>query len=180
MSRSGVLDVPDASSIRYTGGQLDRAGDLRKDPAWMAEMRARSDARVVPLWRDKHLVLGMPREEEPSHDAPRPARCPVDAHGGILAVDGALPWAFLGLDGEAPIFTVDVSDASDEQLAPLTANGAEFVDLRKIGMLMSASDAAVLAYARALMGWHRRHRYCGSCGAATESCYAGHMRQCTN
>jgi len=172
--------VPDAPSIRYAGGQLDRAGDLRKDPAWVTEMRARSDARVVPLWRDKNLVLGMPPEGEPSHDTPCAARYPVDAQSGILALDGAFPWAFLGLDGEAPIFTVDVSDASDAQLAPLTANGAEFVDLRKVGMLVSASDAAVLAYARALMGWHRRHRYCGACGAATEPCYAGHMRRCTN
>lgn len=168
----------DAPSIRYAGGQLDRAGEHRKDPVWVASMRARPDARVIPIWRDKNLVLGMPREGETSHASPRAARYPVDSRGGILAVDGALPWAFLGLDGEAPVFTVDVSDASDEQLASLTENGAEFVDLRKAGMLVSASDAAQLAYARALMGWHRRHRYCGVCGATTESCYAGHMRQC--
>ncbi|HEX6964154.1 MAG TPA: NAD(+) diphosphatase [Gemmatimonadaceae bacterium] len=176
--------MQDASPIRYAGGRLDRAAEHRKDPAWVASMRARSDARVVPVWRDKNLVVGMPCEGEPSHAAPRvaprAARCPVDPHGGVLAVDGTLPWAFLGLEDETPVFTVDVSEASDEALTSLTTNGAEFADLRTVGMLVSASDAALLAYARALMGWHRRHRYCATCGAATESCHAGHMRQCTD
>jgi NAD+ diphosphatase len=30
------------------------------------------------------------------------------------------------------------------------------------------------------MWWHARHRFCGVCGAATESVEAGHVRRCTN
>jgi len=36
----------------------------------------------------------------------------------------------------------------------------------------------VLAYARALVSWRRRHHYCGSCGTATVSRSAGHVRVC--
>ena len=45
---------------------------------------------------------------------------------------------------------------------------------------MDGEDAALLAYARAMMYWHLRHQYCGVCGALTELLEAGHVRQCTN
>jgi NAD+ diphosphatase len=38
----------------------------------------------------------------------------------------------------------------------------------------------MLAYARGLMHWHARHRFCGVCGSPTESAEAGHVRRCTN
>jgi NAD+ diphosphatase len=41
-------------------------------------------------------------------------------------------------------------------------------------------EAATLAYARALLAWHRRHRFCSSCGSAAESQRAGHVRRCCN
>lgn len=69
-------------------------------------MRARPDARIVPVWRDQNLVLGLGSD---AADPPEAARCVVDAHDATLAADDTLPWALLGLDGEVPIFAVDVS-----------------------------------------------------------------------
>ena len=40
--------------------------------------------------------------------------------------------------------------------------------------------AALLAYARAMVYWHDRHRFCGDCGHPTVSASAGHERVCTN
>ncbi len=61
---------------------------------------------------------------------------------------------------------------------PLRAG--EFKDLRFASMGLDRDEAAVLAYARALLYWHRRHRFCGRCGAATTVCEAGHARDCSN
>lgn len=161
--------------VRYAGGQLDRAAALRKDPGWVASMRAHPGALVVPVWRDKNLVLGVASDST----APRAARCTIDPRHPILAMDGALPWAFLGLEGDVPVFAVDLSEVDGDPVAALGADGA-FVDLRQVGALMSAGDAALLAYARGLLGWQRRHPYCSVCGAATEAREGGHVRQCRN
>jgi NAD+ diphosphatase len=45
---------------------------------------------------------------------------------------------------------------------------------------MDRDAAAILAYARAILFWHRRHSYCGRCGSPTLSTEAGHSRDCTN
>ena len=37
-----------------------------------------------------------------------------------------------------------------------------------------------MAYARAMLQWHRRHRYCGVCGSPNETQRAGHLRRCTS
>ncbi len=55
----------------------------------------------------------------------------------------------------------------------------EFQDLRQAAAIVEPEDGALLAYARAMMTWHQRHRFCGACGAPTESQQAGHLRRCT-
>ena len=45
---------------------------------------------------------------------------------------------------------------------------------------MAGPEAALLAYARGLMHWHRGHVFCGLCGNPTESHDGGHLRRCTN
>jgi NAD+ diphosphatase len=45
---------------------------------------------------------------------------------------------------------------------------------------MDRRQGAMLAYARGLIHWHRRHRFCGRCGSPTQSRHGGHMRLCTN
>ena len=156
----------DRSHITYAGGRLDRAGDRRKDEAWLAAARARDDARLVPVWRDASLVVGDGGERGAGLHA-------CDAVGVVAAAE----WIFLGLDGAAPRFAVELHDEAADALA--AAAGGEFVDLRRVGALLPADDAALLAYARGMVAWHRRHRHCGVCGGATESRQAGHVRVCT-
>ena len=38
----------------------------------------------------------------------------------------------------------------------------------------------MLAYANALVHWHRTHRYCGACGTPTTSVRGGHVRRCSD
>jgi NAD+ diphosphatase len=55
-----------------------------------------------------------------------------------------------------------------------------FEELRTAGALLGPWEGALLAYARAMVYWHRRHRFCGDCGSPTASAEGGHLRVCTN
>ena len=81
---------------------------------------------------------------------------------------------------DAAHFAVDVSHIDDPASAEPFAGRGEFVDLRAIGPLLARDEGSIMAYARGLMYWHRRHRYCGVCGSLTESTQGGHVRRCTN
>lgn len=149
---------------------LLRDDALRRDDAAVARLRADPRSRVLALWRDRHQVEG--------DDAPAPVwHCGA---AGRSLLEGAECWALLGTarDGAAS-FAVDLSHLdSPAEAAPLHAAG--FVDLRAVGPLVGRADGAVMAYARGLMYWQRRHRFCGVCGSACIAAQAGHVRRCAN
>ena len=86
---------------------------------------------------------------------------------------------FLGLDAGQPVFALDTSELHDDEVAHFLGIG-EFIDLREVGWLLDAQQAALLAYARGLAFWNRHHRYCGKCGHPTLMENGGHMRRCSN
>ncbi|MEO3434450.1 NAD(+) diphosphatase [Inquilinus sp. CAU 1745] len=154
----------------YDHPTLDRLAERRRDPAWIAERLAAPETVILPVWQGKNLIDG-PRE------APHVARLSGrDDWWRPLASEIAL----LGESGGRVWFAADLSalpePATHERLAALGL----FVDLRAIGPILGREDAALLAYARGLMWWHQRHRFCGVCGHRTESGDAGHVRRCTN
>ena len=69
-----------------------------------------------------------------------------------------------------PLFASDVtaSEPADGRPAGLRDAAAE----------LPADEAALAAYAAALLAWHRRHGFCANCGAATDIVDAGHQRSC--
>lgn len=160
--------------IRYAGGQLDRAARLRQDDDWISAAFVDDAAVAVLIYNDQNLIAGLSSREE----IPRAALVPLSTVRDSIA-ENALTWAFLGLDGETPVFVVDLS-ANAIAALPSLGDAGEFVDLRRAGWLVSEDDAALLAYARALMLWHRRHHFCSVCGSPAENRRAGHVRRCTN
>jgi NAD+ diphosphatase len=85
---------------------------------------------------------------------------------------------FLGLDGDAGLFALDLSALG----APgaLEVTGAErMADLRALASTVSGAQAAVLAYARGLVYWHCHQQFCGTCGAPTLVHDGGHLRICS-
>ena len=162
------------SPIRYAGSQLDRATKLREDDDWVSAAFVSDAAVAVLIHNDQNLVTGLARREE----IPQPAMVPMSVVREIVTATGAT-WVFLGLDGEVPVLAAELSSEAVDQL-PHLRDAGEFVDLRRVGSLVSANDAALLAYARAMLTWQRRHRYCSICGSPAESRRAGHVRRCTN
>ncbi len=85
------------------------------------------------------------------------------------ARDGDGSPVLLGLEDDVPLFAV-------ERDPPAEVDSA--VSLREAGALLSAPEGGLAAYAVALLGWHRRHRFCSNCGAETEVGEAGLVRLC--
>jgi len=160
------------SRVRYAGGMLDRAAKLREDDDWISAALVSDAATAVLIHADQNLVTRADRREDT-----RAAIVPLSAVRERVIANGA-SWVFLGLDGEVPVFGVDVSSEIIAEVPEILEAG-EFTDLRRIGWLVPAPEAAMLAYARAMLGWHRRHRFCSSCGSPMESQRAGHVRRCT-
>jgi NAD+ diphosphatase len=158
--------------VRYAGGPLDRVAKLRRDDDWVAAAFVSDQAQAVLVHNDRNLVQGLTGGEA----GPRASIVPLSAVRERLPAE-SLTWALLGLDGQVPVFAVEVPRDAVDLLSDLPDIG-EFVDLRRVGSLVPAADASLLAYARAILAWHRRHRYCSACGSRTDGQHAGHMRRC--
>ena len=154
----------------YAGAALDRAALRRRDAAWLAARLADPATRLVPVWRSYSFVA---HGDTPAGGGGAPAPPPGRAGSAPPPGGGGL------VDGTAH-FAVDLSDLADPAADPLLAPLGHFVDLRSVGPLIGHDDGAILAYARGLLHWHARHRYCGVCGAPTISAEAGHVRRCGN
>lgn len=106
----------------------------------------------------------------------------VDASGSLvrvrtqaeLAVDEEHRFA-LGADAGQPVVALVVDD---EQRSRLAVEDQRWNDLRAAALSLPPSDAGHAAYARALVHWHQKHRYCGRCGASTRIELGGHRRRC--
>ncbi len=154
----------------YSGVDLDRADHLRRDAAWLNTALASKNALFVPVWRNRSLI-------ETGEQARALWLSRADLEGLPGDPDNAV---FLGQRGDSVMFALDLS-ALEAPEAALALNGrGTFQDLRAVGPLLSRQDGAILAYARGLLHWHKRHRFCGLCGGATEQNQGGHVRACTN
>ena len=152
----------------YATGGLDRAGHRRKDQAWLAERIVHPSSRFVPVWRNQNLVVAM------DGASPRAAfltRQDIVAEGETV---------LLGLLEDRAYFALDLSAVETPLDAMRTADPVEFTDLRRVGPLLARNEGSLLAYARGVVYWHTRHRFCGVCGSPTESEEGGHVRRCIN
>jgi len=155
------------SDLLYAGRALDRAHHLRGDAARLAALAADPGVRVAPLWRDCSLVAGSGAVFADGAAAAR------------LLADFPEP-VFLGVGEGRPLFAVDVSTVEAGGRGTVLGLPGRFVALRTFGPSLPLEDGALLAYARAMLGWNARHRFCGVCGAPAASAQGGHVRRCTS
>jgi NAD+ diphosphatase len=150
----------------FAGPYLDRAAHLRQDPAWLAAALADARSRAIPMWNSRNLIV--------ESAAPRAAfvelsQVPPELRDGAHLV-------LLGRFGETSYFTYEIESVEPPQLLP----GTRFEDLRLIASLLPIDEAGLLGYARAIVSWRRRHRFCGTCGAETVSAKNGHVLVCSD
>jgi NAD+ diphosphatase len=162
--------APSIGSNFFAGGGIDRVGLKRKDDDWVAARLTDPMTRILPFWRDHHLVTI-------EVDACAVFLTPPEA----TAVDGGPnPYVLLGCDGESACFAIDISHIDEPLAHPKIAGRGEFVDIREVGSLLDRAEAQLMAHSRGLFYWHSRHGFCGVCGAPTKVREAGHVRVCTD
>ncbi len=145
---------------------MDRGAHLRQDEAWFGRALADANSRVAPVWNSRSLVAG---------DAP--ARAAFLTLGDIPAERRGLDHLILlGQTAQGSVFAYEIESLDQ----PTTPEGTRFEDLRFIASLLPPEEAGVLGYARAMISWRRRHRFCGTCGAKTVPSKGGHVLVCTN
>ena len=153
----------------YSSSWIDRAAPLRLDADWLRQRVGDPTSMFLPVWRDRSLIAA---GDEPAAGL---------LHGADIPPQVALHESvFLGLaEGGLATFAVLLPDAPDPHSSWLEG-GATFGDLRQFGPVMTPQAAGLLAYARAVGHWHSTHRFCGACGAATESLNGGWLRRCSS
>ena len=158
--------MPNIKPLTYSANPLDRQALLRLDTDKLRGLLHGGDARIVPVWNQKHLFSAEPRAQVLSF-AMLNERLDI----------ASLELVFLGMSGDTPWFALSLpgADAPPELGLP-----GEYRTLNEMVTLLPSDEASILAYARAMTIWHDNHRHCGRCGAATTSTEGGHSRTCTN
>ena len=148
----------------FAGAFVDRSGERRKDPDWLAEALHDDATRFVPVWGERCLVGG---------DPPTAILLDYAAIADLISEDNVI---FLGLFRDQPAFAVPI-DGSIE--APFDELG-EFKDLRFLGTVLPPDEANLCAHARGLVLWHDATHYCPRCGSQSLPAAGGNTRRCCN
>jgi NAD+ diphosphatase len=148
----------------FAGAFVERTGERRKDPDWLAEALADSSSRFLPVWGDRCLA-----STDPS-GVVLLERATIANH---IDDDNVI---FLGLFRNHPAFAIAIDGGIE---APFQDVG-EFRDLRYLGTVLPADEANLCAHARALVLWHDATVFCSRCGGKAMSDAGGNMRRCSN
>ena len=151
----------------YSGSLLERAAALRGDDAKLAAFLKHPRAGVYVVGGES-IVL------KAQGAAPDPLFSPDEAR----ALGAARETVFLGLLHDAPRFGIGIDQAAIEALKARA--DLKLIDLRTIAVQGEVDTVHVppLAEAKAILGWHARHRFCPNCSAATVLTQAGWRRDC--
>ena len=150
----------------FAGNPLDRAGDLRNDPEWLAEQADKPYAQAMVMWEGRPLI-------EEGAEGPRLTWLSM-AHARDMVRDREL---FLGLWKDEPVFAVEFEGSIDPAEGPVRGIGA-FHEMRAAAAILPASEAAMAGGAKSLFDWRRRHGFCANCGTLTQTASGGWKRVC--
>jgi NAD+ diphosphatase len=154
-----------SSKNMFVSQVLERTHNRRKDQEWIDRRMRDPGSFFVPVWHSKILFS----EDE----APGPVLLKRGQLEGLAKDDAAF---FLGEMNGHSYFAVDL----DEKASGAFDTSGRFRDLRAVAPLLSRDDGALLAYAKGLVYWHQRNRFCGVCGSLNEINEGGHCRTCVN
>jgi NAD+ diphosphatase len=171
--RALLLIVPARSDLGpqpplgYSASLIDRAAGLRGDDAALKKLCSHERAGV-------YVVGGELVVLKTTGEACDPLFSPGEASG--LGAVRENVW--LGLRDGVPRFGFGLDPETVGRLK--SRNDLKITDLRTIAVqgMVGADHLPPLAEAKALLGWHARHRFCPNCGAPTQVLDAGWRRDC--
>jgi NAD+ diphosphatase len=156
------------ASIGFNLNPLERRSDKRDDHAYLEHLRSDPAARFLVFDGDVPLL-----KRGSEHD-------PWFASSETAAFGQPLHSVFLGedTDGSGRFALGFALDLAPE--APLPGTGRERIDVRSLAQqgLVAAGTLGILAQAKSMLDWHRRHAFCANCGSASRVAMAGWQRAC--
>jgi NAD+ diphosphatase len=160
-------DLGSRPALGYTASLLDRAAAIRGDDGALKRYCDHTQAGAYVIGGELVALKAAGDICDPLF-SPREAR----ALGPVREI------VFLGIADAGPRFGFGLDQAAVEELKE--RNDLRVSDLRSIAVqgLVAADHLPPLAEAKALLGWHARHRFCPNCGAATVVTQGGWRRDC--
>ena len=163
----------------FAGNPLDRASERRGDRDWLRGKLDDADSLVLALWNGRPLLEDGPKDPAMDPGGPdtpvRIAYLPTALAKEVAAGDERV--LFLGLWKQTAVFAIDLEGEADPASGPLAGFG-RFEDLRAAAPRLPATDAAMIATAKAVFEWRRRHGHCSACGERTAVVEGGWKRVC--
>ena len=155
----------------FAGNPLDRASYKRSDPDWIKARLNDPDSLCVAIWNGKPLVEKTPDTADGMRIAYLSMPLALEAAGSDQRV------LFMGLWKTTAVFAVDLEGSADPADGSLNGLG-HFEDLRAIALRLPQTDAAILATAKQVFEWRRKHGFCPNCGQPTLAIDGGWKRVC--
>ena len=150
-------------TLGYAHNPLDRMSVRRDDAGFIEGLRSSAQASTLILAGEQVVLRG----DSPWFGMAEAAGFGTGQHH-----------AFLGCLEGRPYFASTLASGPAEALTGRA--DLQFVDLRAIAVqgLVPPADQGALAQAKALMHWHRTHRFCPHCGKPSVMAGAGWRREC--
>ncbi len=145
----------------FAGSALDRCAHLRNDTPRIESMLSSESSRFVGVWQQRCLIFNNQVVLLKHHEI---SASKIDAANTV----------FLGTQNDTRLFAFRFNDTQPPRLT----NPGEFQELRNAVNVLAETDAALVAYARAMLSWQDKHRYCGVCGTKNRPSDAGFVMAC--
>jgi NAD+ diphosphatase len=150
----------------FSGPYIDRRAQAREDPEWIPAARADPATRYLVGQGSAQLLQA----------GAEPQIAFLKNGARLLRTADTSSLVLLGWFRGERCVLLDIPAGE----APEAPPGTRFEELRPLTAVLTAEQAGLLAYARALSIWRARQRHCGVCGAPTIATHAGHCLQCSN
>ena len=149
-------------STFFSGEYIERFGEIRNDSRALKDALTSPTTRFLPVFQDRCVI----RDNQPA----MLTRDHIDRH--LQNPGDAI---FLGKLADDFVFAIGIYGEVDPDLE----DGCILAGLRELTGQVAEPEAALLAYAKAMVGWQQTHRHCGRCGAACQPDEGGFVMQCT-
>jgi NAD+ diphosphatase len=146
----------------FSGNYIDRLGEIRTDQDALNAALTDPTTRFLAIYQERCLIR--------------------DEHAAMLTIDDVREHIenlhhaiFLGqLEGHY-LFAIGI----ETDIEPSLRDDCVLAGLRELTGQLPEPEAALLAYAKAMVGWQQRHRHCGICGASCVPHEGGFVMQCS-